>query len=287
MTSGSATNPPGTPRCSGRNPSGTSVDGSTGSRDASASSARCVVSRAVGVHAVPHGKRHAEKPLTADAPVAVEAVHPVLIAREHVRGHPLQFAAEAQELIANVHRADEPLPARDDFERAVALFEELDVVRDRPDVADQIARLPEQFDDPGARLGSREARERIVGRLRARLVPGRPAWCAPTDGLQRAVLFQDRAHGKIEFAPPDHVRQIAERADHRNARSLFGIGKRVGPHRHGHLEDRRQHLAADERRIPLVIRVRHERDAGGNQLRARRVDLRLSAPPSASANVMR
>src|SRR5947199_390094 len=34
---------------------------------------------------IPHWKRHAEKPLPADAPVAVEAVHPVLVARLHIR----------------------------------------------------------------------------------------------------------------------------------------------------------------------------------------------------------
>ena len=36
ITSGSATNPPGTPRCAAVYPGGTSVDGSIGSRDSSA-----------------------------------------------------------------------------------------------------------------------------------------------------------------------------------------------------------------------------------------------------------
>ena len=52
MTSGSAMNPPGLPRWSSVNPSGTSDDGSTGS-DASGARAAGVVRLALGVQPVP------------------------------------------------------------------------------------------------------------------------------------------------------------------------------------------------------------------------------------------
>ena len=51
-----------------------------------------VVERAVGEHRIPDRKRHAEEALAADAPVAVEAVDPVLEACLHVGRMPLQLA---------------------------------------------------------------------------------------------------------------------------------------------------------------------------------------------------
>ncbi len=91
-------------------------------------------------------------------------------------GEPLQLAAPLDERLADVHRLDEPLAARDDLERPVALLEELHVVRDRPRLADQIARRAQQVDDPGAGLRRRQARERVVGVLgapRHRATPSR------------------------------------------------------------------------------------------------------------------
>jgi hypothetical protein len=46
-----------------------------------------------------------------------------------------------------VDRLDEPLPAGDDLERAVAFLVELDVVRDRLRVTLQVAALAKQFGD--------------------------------------------------------------------------------------------------------------------------------------------
>ena len=70
-----------------------------------------------------------------------EPVDPVLVARAHVRGMPLQLAAARQQRLAEVDRLDEPLPAGDDLERPIAFLVELDGVRDRPRLADQIAGL--------------------------------------------------------------------------------------------------------------------------------------------------
>jgi len=44
-------------------------------------------------------------------------------------------------------------------------------------------------------------------------------------------------------------------------------------HRHPRTEERRDHLLAEERPVPFIVRVRNERNAGGNQLGAGRVDL--------------
>jgi hypothetical protein len=61
----------------------------------------------------------------------------------HVFRVPLEFAAPREQLVPTRHRPDEPLAARDDLERPIALLEELDLVRDRPRLAVQIARLTE------------------------------------------------------------------------------------------------------------------------------------------------
>ena len=93
------------------------------------------------VDRIPDRKRHAEEPLPADAPVAVQAVGPVLVARLHVRRMPLQLAAAREQRLAELDRLDEPLAAGDDLERPIALLVELHRVRDRPRLADQIAGL--------------------------------------------------------------------------------------------------------------------------------------------------
>ena len=111
-----------------------------------------VIDGAVGVHRIPDGKRHPEETLTADAPVAGQAVHPVLIANAHVLRMPLQFTASGQQRVPERHRLDEPLPAGDDLERTIALLVELHRVGDRTWVAKQIAGLAQQLDDARACL---------------------------------------------------------------------------------------------------------------------------------------
>ena len=44
-------------------------------------------------------------------------------------------------------------------------------------------------------------------------------------------------------------------------------------HRHAHAEERRHHLLAEQRLVALVVGMRDQRDAGGNQLGAGRFDL--------------
>ena len=58
---------------------------------------------------------------------------------------PLQLASAREQLLAELDRLDEPLAARDDLERAIALLVELDVVRDRARIAFEIAALLQQL----------------------------------------------------------------------------------------------------------------------------------------------
>ena len=75
---------------------------------------------------------------------------------------PLQLAAALEQRLAELDRLDEPLTARDDLERPVALLVELHSVRDRPRLADQISRFPELLHDFRPRLGRGQPHE--VGR---------------------------------------------------------------------------------------------------------------------------
>ena len=240
---------------------------------------RRVVRLAVGVEAVPDRERHAEEALPADAPVAVEAADPVLEAGPHVRRMPVQLAAALEQALAERQRADEPLPAGDDLERPIALLVELHRVRDRTRLAEQIARRPQQLDDLRPRLGDRRRDQLIVGGLRRRRVARFPARAAPRDRTQRAVRLHDGAHRQVQLAPPDDVGEIAERADHRDAGALVGAGQRMREDRHGHVEERRPHLAAEQRLVALVVRMRDQRDAGRQQLRAASSRSRSRSPP--------
>ena len=79
-------------------------------------------------------------------------------------------------------------------------------------------------------------------------------------------------HRQVQLAPPGDVGDVAECADHGDAAALFRIGKRMRLHRHPHTEERRHHVRAKERLIPLIVGMRNECDAGGNQLRPRCID---------------
>ncbi len=98
----------------------------------------------------------------------------------------------------------------------------------------------------------------------------------------------DAAHGELQFAPPGHVVEVAERADHGDARALFGIGQRVGPHLDLDIEQRRAHRRAEQRLVALVIGVGHEGHAGGDQFGPGRLDedgLAVVAAPERDAVV--
>ena len=232
-----------------------------------------VLRSALRVERVPHRERHAEEPLTADAPVAVQAVGPVLEARLHVCRMPLQLFAARDQGLAELDRLDEPLPAGDDLERAVPLLVELHGMRDRPRLADEVAALAQLLDDPGSRLGRRQPLDLGVVPLRPIGVRRLPAGRVPRHVAERAVRLNHRAHRQAELTPPGDVGDVAERADHRDAAALFGIGERVRKHRHPHAEQRRLHFCPEQRLIPRIVGVRDQGHAGRDQLGPGRVDL--------------
>src|SRR6266550_2500973 len=121
-----------------------------------------VIDAAVCAYRIPDGERHSEEPLPAGAPVADETVHPVLVAVAHVLRMPAQFAPAREQRVAELDGLDEPLAARDDLERPVALLVELHRVRDGPRLADQLAGLPELLHDHRARLRRLQIRELVV-----------------------------------------------------------------------------------------------------------------------------
>ncbi len=90
---------------------------------------------------------------------------------------------------------------------------------------------------------------------------------------QRAVGLDDRTNRQVQLAPPDHVGQVAERADHRDAGPLLGVGQVMRADRHLDAEQRRHDLGAEQRLIPRIVGMGDQRDARRDQLRARRVDL--------------
>ena len=153
--------------------------------------------------------------------------------------------------------ADVPLPGRDDLERALALLVELHRVGDLLRLAVEVAGLAEQLHDPllGAEHG-------LAGQLRVRLGGdvGRRL------GQQAAVPADDRPGRQPQLAPPGDVVEVAEGADHRDARALVRLGQAVGDHGHLDVEQRRPHRLPEEARVTGVVGVGDQRDAGGDQL---------------------
>ncbi len=109
--------------------------------------------------------------------------------------------------------------------------------------------------------------------LRAIGIDRVPRRLAPRRGSQRAVGLDDGADRQRELAPPRHVGDVAEGADHRDAAALGRIGECVRLDRHADAEQRRFDLAAEQRLVAVVVRVRDERNARWNQLRPRRLDV--------------
>ena len=83
----------------------------------------------------------------------------------------------------------------------------------------------------------------------------------------------DAARRQVELAPPHDVGDVAERADHGDARPLVGLGEVVGQHGHLDPEERGAHGRAEARRVALVVGVGDQRHAGGDQLGPGRLDL--------------
>src|SRR4029453_16433161 len=116
------------------------------------------------VEPVPHRERDTEEPLTADAPVAVQTLDPRRVASAHVLGVPAELPAALEQLLAELDRLHEPLPARHDLERSLAALVELDGVADRHGLADEVAGRAEELGDRGPRLLRGQAPELALRR---------------------------------------------------------------------------------------------------------------------------
>ena len=125
---------------------------------------RCFVSsnglivkwRTIGIERIPNGERHAEETLATNEPVAVEAIHPVLVANAHMRRMPVKFFAAFEQRFAKrkiaATVAQIPLTAGEDFEGAIALLEELHRMRDRFWFAIELTVVTQQVNDAHLRL---------------------------------------------------------------------------------------------------------------------------------------
>ncbi len=151
-------------------------------------------------------------------------------------------------------------------------------MRNRARLADEIAALPQLFDDPRPGLRRREPGEHVVNALRPVGVRGLPAADTPRDRPERPVGLDNRPDRQAQLAPPRDVRDVAEGTNHRDAAAFFRIGEGVRLDRHAHAEQRRGHLFTEERPVTLVVRMGHQGDAGRNQFRPGRVDLDRPEP---------
>ena len=230
-----------------------------------------VVDRTIGVQRVPQRNRHAEVTLAADEPVAVQALDPVLVAVAHVVGMPREFVATLYETRAQIGFAsavaDVPLARRDDFERTLALFEELHRVRDGTRLTDHLAAFAQQFNDRRLCLLHRLADDcGVVGAATFR-----------RDGLgaigeNASVAGDDCPCGQLQFAPPGDVGDVAERTDHCDAGALVDLRQRMRKDRHFDVEKWCAHGRSEKWLIALVVGVRHECDTRGEKFGSRCVD---------------
>src|SRR6266545_4885747 len=117
----------------------------------------------------------------------------------------------------------------------------------------------------------------LAGQLAVQLGPGLGRG-QPLGGLaeQPAVAADHGPDRQLQLTPPLHVGQVAERAAHRDTGTLVRLGRLVREHRELDAEQRRLHGLAEQTGVPLVVRVRDQRDAGRDQLRPGGVDVDLA-----------
>ena len=236
------------------------------------------------IEGVPHRNWHAEEPLARDQPVAVEPADPVLVAHPHVLGMPVELLATLDEAVTKLGVAstigEVPLTSRDDLQRLIALLKELHRVHDLPRLTDEVACCTEHLDHPLLGGVARRADDGLVVAHADRV--GDPFGDV---GKDPAVPADDRTCRELKLAPPGDVGEVAEGADHGDARSLLGIGKVMRDDRDLDPERWRAHGRAEEGLVAGVVRVGDKRDACGEELGARGLDedllCRISRPREA------
>ena len=246
-------------------------------RDGVGRDRRVVVHLAVGVDRVPDRDRHAEVALAGDQPVAVEPLDPVGVAGLHVGRMPGHLVAACDQLLSQggvaTAVADVPLTALHDLERCLALLVELHRVLDHLRLAQQLAGGFQQL-DRGA-LGGLHP-ETGQGLIRVPSGVGLDP-CRGVGG-KAPVATDDRPRRQVQLAPPDHVGQVAERADHGCAGALIGVGQAMGDHRHFNAEQRAGHRRAEQRFVPVIVGVGDQGNAADDQLGAGGADHQIALP---------
>ena len=262
------------------------VDGRVDRQTILARGDRVIVIRLAGsVHRVPQRERDAEEALAGDQPVAVQAVHPVLITHAHEVGVELEFLAALDEfgvqLGVGTAVLQVPLAGGDDLERLVALLVEVRHTLGRRRLTVQVAGLTQfVYDDlTGGERG-------LASGLRKDLTAGRVG--DPIRGVHHdtAVALNDRTGGQLQIAPPLDVGHITERTAHGDAGTLVHFGGRVSQNRHLDLEQRGVDFLAEVLLVTLVIRVGDQRGASGQQLRAGGLDVDWGAVLKAESHLV-
>ena len=175
----------------------------------------------------------------------------------------------ASSALAELDRLDEPLAARDDLERPVALLVELHRVRDRPRLADEIARLAAAARRSSCALSTADRFGELIVAPAARAatsVDSQPG-AAPPDLLNApfgwiiARTGSDSSRHQVTSVTSPNVQIIAMPLPFSGSASACALTGTSTPN--SGVIDR----PAEQRLVPLVIRVRDQRDARRNQLR--------------------
>src|SRR5262245_17614701 len=90
-----------------------------------------------------------------------------------------------------------------------------------------------------------------------------------------AVALQDDARRQPQFAPPSHIGDVAKSANHSDAGTLLRIGQSVREDRDLGIKQRRAHHPGETAPISGIVWVGDERNARGDQLRSRGLDLKI------------
>ena len=161
---------------------------------------------------------------------------------------PFDLTTASDERISQLGRttavADVPLTAGDDFERLVALLVERDGVSDRLDLTDEVTGVDEHLRNVLASSERGLSRQRFVVGLRI----GFRRFGDPLGHfeIEAAAAVDHRAGRQIQLAPPGHVGEVAEGADHGDARALIGLRQLMGADLNADAEERRDDVGAEQ-----------------------------------------
>ena len=231
-----------------------------------------VIGGAILLHRVPQRERNAEEALTGDQPIAIEAVHPILVTHAHEVRVEVQFLAACDELgvqlLVGAAVLQVPLAGGDDFERLVALLVEVRHTLGRGRLAVQIAGSAQLVDDD-LTCGERGLARGLLEDTLAFL------GFDPIRGVHddAAVALDDGTQRQVQIAPPFDVGDVAERTAHGDAGALVHFRRLMRQNRHLHVEQRGVDVLAEILLVTLVVRVRDQRAAGGQQFRTGGLDV--------------